>query len=63
MDQEWTQQLAVSRNLSSETSLHIEEVIARHEKYMDTQNQPRHYAMTLVEESLAATSPWLERIR
>ncbi|KFA78363.1 hypothetical protein S40288_09973, partial [Stachybotrys chartarum IBT 40288] len=61
--QQQIQQPEVPRNLSPKASLHIQEIIARHEKHMATQNQPRHYAMALGEESLAATSPWLERTR
>ena len=40
---------------------HVEAVLQRHEQHMQAQNQPRVYAMGLGEDSLAATSPWLER--
>lgn len=40
---------------------HVEAVLERHEQYIRAQNQPRVYTMGLGEDSLAATSPWLER--
>ena len=40
---------------------HIEAVLQRHDRHVQTQNQPRVYAKALGEGSLAATSPWLER--
>jgi hypothetical protein len=40
---------------------HVEAVLQRHEQHMQAQNQPQVYAIGLGEESLAATSLWLER--
>ncbi|OAQ71908.1 hypothetical protein VFPPC_12026 [Pochonia chlamydosporia 170] len=56
-----TKQLPNPNQLPPETRGHIQEVLERHEKYMGALNQPRHYAKALGEESLTATSPWLER--
>lgn len=58
---DYTEALALPSKLPPETQTHIQGVVERHERYVDARNQPRHYAKALGEESLAATSPWLDR--
>lgn len=48
---------------SPEARTHLEEVITRHEKQIEAENQPRVYAVGTGDYSLAAVTPWLERIQ
>ncbi|KAL6408084.1 hypothetical protein AUP68_08457 [Ilyonectria robusta] len=53
-------QYTKSATVAPETRAHLQEVLEREQRYLDTENQPRVYSKALGDDSFAATSLWLE---